>query len=152
MKVRPSAPSDLPQDHIGRPIIVRCIPTAPVRRAALTRDAGAECPMVTRARFLFRGVSIMSRKLRCERRRAGQNDEQNRNQFCWRFATHLYASFYHLPVHRLTSRPTDRPTGTQARHWLAPCACLPERSLMDSIAAGAIRNRRISFLRSLVFA
>jgi DNA-binding GntR family transcriptional regulator len=41
MKLRPGARSDLPQDHIGRPIIVRCIPTAPVRRAALTRDAGA---------------------------------------------------------------------------------------------------------------
>ena len=84
MKLRPGARSDLIQDHIGRPIIVRCIPAAPVRRAALTRDAGAECLMATRPRFLFRGttVSIMARKLRCERRRAGQNDEQNRNQFC----------------------------------------------------------------------
>jgi hypothetical protein len=84
MKLRPSARPDLPQDHIGRPIIVRCIPAAPVRRAALTRDAGAECLMATRARFLFGGttVSVMARKLRCERRRAGQNDEQNRNRFC----------------------------------------------------------------------
>jgi len=61
---------ELSQDHVGRPIIVRCIPTAPTRRAALTRDAGAECPMTTRARVLFRGttVRIMVRKLRRERR------------------------------------------------------------------------------------
>src|SRR5437879_1369576 len=105
MKLRPSARSDLPEDHIGRPIIVRCIPTAPVRRAALTRDAGAECPMATRARFLFRGttVSIVARKLRCERGRAGQNDEQNRSQFYWCFATHLFACCYHLPVHPFAS-------------------------------------------------
>jgi len=101
MKLRPGARSDLIQDHIGRPIIV----AAPVRRAALTRDAGAECLMATPARFLFRGttVSIMARKLRCERRRAGQNDEQNRSQFCQRFATHLDASFYHPPVHLFVS-------------------------------------------------
>jgi hypothetical protein len=61
---------ELIQDHIGRPIIVRCIPTAATRCAALARDAGAECPMTTRARFLFRGttVRIMVRKLRRERR------------------------------------------------------------------------------------
>jgi hypothetical protein len=96
---------ELSQDHIGRPVIVRCIPTVPTRRAALARDAGAECPMTTRARFLFRGttVSVMARKLRCERRRAGQNNEQNRNRFCQRFATHPYASFYHLPVHPFAS-------------------------------------------------
>jgi hypothetical protein len=84
---------------------VRCILTAPVRRAALTCDAGAEGLMATRARFLLRGttVSIMARKLRCERRRTGQNDEQNRNRFCQRFATHLYASFCHPPVHPFAS-------------------------------------------------
>ncbi|MEA2868924.1 MAG: hypothetical protein QOE39_3639 [Bradyrhizobium sp.] len=41
-------------------------------------------------------------------------------------------------------------TGAQARHRLAPFAGLPERSFMDAIAAGAVRNRRISFLHSVV--
>jgi hypothetical protein len=68
------------QDHIGRPIIVRCIPTAATRRAALARDAFGECLVTARARFLFRGttVSIVARKLRREHRRAGQYVEQNR--------------------------------------------------------------------------
>jgi hypothetical protein len=61
---------ELSQDHPGWPIIVRYIPTVPTRRAALTRDARPECPMTTRAPFLFGGttVSIMARNLRRERR------------------------------------------------------------------------------------
>jgi hypothetical protein len=60
----------LPQDHPGRPIIVRRIPTVPTRRIALTPDARPECPITTRARFLLTGttVTIMARNLRRERR------------------------------------------------------------------------------------
>jgi hypothetical protein len=45
---------ELIQVHVGGPIIVRCIPTAPAWRAALARAAGAECRMKTHARALFR--------------------------------------------------------------------------------------------------
>jgi hypothetical protein len=41
-------------------------------------------------------------------------------------------------------------TGAQPRRWLAPFAGLPERSFVDAIAAGAVRNRCISFLHWLV--
>jgi hypothetical protein len=57
------------QDHVRRPIIVRCIPTAPAWRAALARAAGAECRMKAHARALFRWTTVrtMLRKLRRER-------------------------------------------------------------------------------------
>jgi hypothetical protein len=45
---------ELIQNHVGRPIIVRGIPTATVWRAALARAAGAECWMKAHARALFR--------------------------------------------------------------------------------------------------
>ena len=58
------------QNHLGRPIIVRCIPTVPTRRIALWRDARPECLMTTRTRFFLTGttVSIMVRNRRRERR------------------------------------------------------------------------------------
>jgi hypothetical protein len=66
----PQRDRKLPQDHPGRPIIVRCITTVPTRRIALTPDARPECPITTRARFLLTGttVTIMARNLRRERR------------------------------------------------------------------------------------
>jgi hypothetical protein len=57
--------SELSQDYIGRPIVMRCIPTAPTWRAALTRAAGAECRMKIHARTT---VSFMACYLRRERR------------------------------------------------------------------------------------
>jgi hypothetical protein len=58
-----NAMARLAQDHPGRPIIVRCIPTDSPRRIALTRDARPEGLMAIRARFLLTGraVGIMAR-------------------------------------------------------------------------------------------
>src|SRR5713101_8980786 len=40
---------------------------------------------------------------------------------------HLYASFYHLPVHRLTSRPTDRSAGAP----LVGSMCMLARTVIN---------------------
>jgi hypothetical protein len=58
----------LSQEHPGQPIIVRRISTVPTRRAALASEARPECPITTRARFVFTGttVTIMARNLRRE--------------------------------------------------------------------------------------
>jgi hypothetical protein len=47
---------ELPQDHLGRPIIVRCIP-APARRIAPAHDARSECRVTIRVRFLLTGTT-----------------------------------------------------------------------------------------------
>jgi hypothetical protein len=61
--------SEVAQDHLGRPIVVCCIPTIPWL-IALRRDARPQCLMTTRARFLLAGmtVSVMVRNLGRERR------------------------------------------------------------------------------------
>jgi hypothetical protein len=68
--VRARRDGELPQYHIGRPIIVRFIRAVPMRRIDLRRDARRECPMTTHLPVLLAEtmVDIMARNLRCERR------------------------------------------------------------------------------------
>jgi hypothetical protein len=87
---RVSRDRELPQDHPGRPIVMRRIPANPVRRGALTQHTRSECLMTIRAGFLLAGttVNIMARHLGRERRRPGQYDDRNHKQFGHAFETH----------------------------------------------------------------
>ena len=72
----------LPQDHIGRPVIVRRNLAFPMGRDAMRRDARRERRMTTCVRCLVTGtiVGIMACDPRRQRRRAGERQRRKKRR------------------------------------------------------------------------
>ena len=72
----------LPQDHIGRPVIVRPNLAFPAGRDAMRRDAWLERRMARCVRCLLTGtiVGIMAREPRRQRRRAGERQRRKKRR------------------------------------------------------------------------